>query len=155
MKSGLDVRPLFLLDDLLKYWTTKTLPFSSRFFLSSSAFRFASSSFCLAIFSNLALKFPAFLAGTSGRVLYLEITKYSNDFEYFNYRFFTIFSLNEQSLFWINIGQETMLCRSSFIREKKLLEPSCCKKRQKKSQQRNWFGECLKVLIDTKLVIND
>ena len=39
---------------------------------------------------------------------------------------------------------------------KVLLEPSCCKKWQKKSQPRNWFGnrECLKVLNDTKLVLN-
>ena len=37
------------------------------------------------------------------------------------------------------------------------LEPSCCKKRQKKSQPRNWFGNWghLKVLNDTKLVLNE
>ena len=35
------------------------------------------------------------------------------------------------------------LIRTSFggIREKSMLEPVWCKKRQKKSQPRNWFGE--------------
>ena len=47
------------------------------------------------------------------------------------------------TLYFLLLSQQHFACTfcHNHIRLTAALEPSCCKKRQKKSQSRNWFGE--------------